>query len=805
MEPTVSSENSTSAADITDKTEDVILNLGGQETASLAESEFQLDQFLLTALANPRDRLTILKLDHELEKFMKDPRRNRADFPPMSSYHRLIVHRVAQYFKLDHIVVDLEGGKRAVALLKSPESRTPVLRFADLVEQQVEGNETANKNVKIMRRSAEGPQTGGFGGDYKSKRSNSASGGSAKDRSIEEREQEYARARARIFGHDLPPDGSQPSPEENTVASESSSPESTPTMGARVAHEIRPESLRGEANPVLTTPNLSSTPKMQPQKTASGRGGPVLKSKQSLPDSSDYNRNLPTLDSPFNQPIHAAAWSPVWNAGGVSPTMSAMSSNFEPSPYYNYEAYRLADGSFYPRSGFPQSGPPVSWNEGGHSAPFITFAQSSYIPIAAISQVQSHPQGALNSQNANAHNSPTISSTTATNLQHQIPTNQPTSTAESQKSFNNQPQTRPTAKPPIKVAKPSQKVDSPRLLSNSGGGFTPSAQPLSQNLRAPIGPNSPYSQMAFAEDQPQLGIAWPQFYAANPSIQAPYIAYAPFYTASQQEINAAAVHNMMSPHAISHSHSYGNFSMPYAAQVNNYERRPPRSAELFDPNAPNEKPKGRSNQTASAILANDLRHLNLNFPRSPSHESFFTGPPQPQRSRVASGPSTPMLVPGHPAYPPQSTLSGEAKPVITPQQFDHILEVVNVANGGEQLLNDVRQCGATIKNLDSSTVIAIFKSSQVAKRVLATQNPDNLGVSPDNTTTPHLRPWRASIVTAAAPQTNITPNVTSEAASEGSSQTSSKEAAVNSERTVDSSPFAPPAERLRMGEQSNDQ
>lgn len=41
----------------------------------------------------------------------------------MSSYHRLIIHRAAQYFKVDHIVVDVEPGKRAVVLIKSPNCR----------------------------------------------------------------------------------------------------------------------------------------------------------------------------------------------------------------------------------------------------------------------------------------------------------------------------------------------------------------------------------------------------------------------------------------------------------------------------------------------------------------------------------------------------------------------------------------------------------------------------------------------------------------------------------------------------------
>lgn len=39
-----------------------------------AEGGAQLDGLLLSALANPRDRLTILKLDMELERFLRESR-----------------------------------------------------------------------------------------------------------------------------------------------------------------------------------------------------------------------------------------------------------------------------------------------------------------------------------------------------------------------------------------------------------------------------------------------------------------------------------------------------------------------------------------------------------------------------------------------------------------------------------------------------------------------------------------------------------------------------------------------------------
>ena len=46
--------------------------------------------------------------------------RTRLEFPPMNSYQRLIIHRVAAYFKLSH-VVDPSG--KAVVLYKSAETQ----------------------------------------------------------------------------------------------------------------------------------------------------------------------------------------------------------------------------------------------------------------------------------------------------------------------------------------------------------------------------------------------------------------------------------------------------------------------------------------------------------------------------------------------------------------------------------------------------------------------------------------------------------------------------------------------------------
>jgi hypothetical protein len=175
----------------------------------LEEEEFQFDEVLLGALAQPKNRLLILKLEKDLEKFIIDVKRTKFEMKPMNPYQRLLVHRVAQYFKLDHVVADvLNTGimdeaskqKRAMILFKSPLSRVPTLKLADLVEQPEEKEPPViltppTKSVMIMKRAN---SQNANGSELRSKSSTDSS--STKNMTLEQREEEYQKARARIFG-----------------------------------------------------------------------------------------------------------------------------------------------------------------------------------------------------------------------------------------------------------------------------------------------------------------------------------------------------------------------------------------------------------------------------------------------------------------------------------------------------------------------------------------------------------------------------------------------------------------------------
>ncbi|KAI9175814.1 hypothetical protein H9P43_006178 [Blastocladiella emersonii ATCC 22665] len=97
-----------------------------------------IDGFLIAALFSPVDRELVLELQDMIEEFLRAPDRTRLDLPPANAYRRLIAHRVAEYFGLDHVVVTSNSnasayGHKRVVMYKSLASFIPGLRLEDLI------------------------------------------------------------------------------------------------------------------------------------------------------------------------------------------------------------------------------------------------------------------------------------------------------------------------------------------------------------------------------------------------------------------------------------------------------------------------------------------------------------------------------------------------------------------------------------------------------------------------------------------------------------------------------------------------
>ncbi|BBM96930.1 hypothetical protein MPTK1_1g01650 [Marchantia polymorpha subsp. ruderalis] len=187
---------------------DALENIEGDVSASsesasgAAKTVDQVDGFLREALQNPRDRLTILRLEQEVERFMRNPKQQQLEFQPMpSSYLRLAAHRVAQHYFLQSLVVDSGSteGSRIVAR-KNAESRYPTIRLADIPVESPEEEKpllVTMPKVAIKRRPSKGGRASGEDG------ANGFGNRLNPSKSVEERKEEYNKARARIFSNEL--------------------------------------------------------------------------------------------------------------------------------------------------------------------------------------------------------------------------------------------------------------------------------------------------------------------------------------------------------------------------------------------------------------------------------------------------------------------------------------------------------------------------------------------------------------------------------------------------------------------------
>ncbi|KAI6889762.1 hypothetical protein KC355_g21437, partial [Hortaea werneckii] len=82
----------------------------------------QPDPKLLEALESPRDRIWVLKLEQDIYDFVKDPKEASLNLPQCNAYHRMLAHKIADYYLLGHIVDDSAS---AVRLYKTPNCRIP--------------------------------------------------------------------------------------------------------------------------------------------------------------------------------------------------------------------------------------------------------------------------------------------------------------------------------------------------------------------------------------------------------------------------------------------------------------------------------------------------------------------------------------------------------------------------------------------------------------------------------------------------------------------------------------------------------
>ncbi|XP_066597504.1 R3H domain-containing protein 1 isoform X2 [Prorops nasuta] len=162
-----------------------------------------LEQFIAETInRNQKDRTVLLKIEKDLIEFVKDRQKVCHKFPTMSSYNRMLVHRVAAYFGMEHNV-DQSG--QSVIVTRTKNMRIPDTRFKEHIRDDLILPEEPRRSIlksagNISRHFILKRDSSSFEDNFNCKSPDRMSGDyNRRSKSFEEREEEYERARRRIF------------------------------------------------------------------------------------------------------------------------------------------------------------------------------------------------------------------------------------------------------------------------------------------------------------------------------------------------------------------------------------------------------------------------------------------------------------------------------------------------------------------------------------------------------------------------------------------------------------------------------
>ncbi|KAI4086647.1 MAG: hypothetical protein LQ344_007388 [Seirophora lacunosa] len=108
------------------------------------------DDKLLEALGSPKDRLFVLRLEHDIINFIQHSGDPTLDLRTPNSFYRLLAHKLADYYALTHHV---DGAMTAVKMYRTPycRIRTPLSAYPQSNPSN-ENPASTQPAVKIMRR-----------------------------------------------------------------------------------------------------------------------------------------------------------------------------------------------------------------------------------------------------------------------------------------------------------------------------------------------------------------------------------------------------------------------------------------------------------------------------------------------------------------------------------------------------------------------------------------------------------------------------------------------------------------------------
>ena len=184
-------------------------------------SGVDLEQFIRETLQTCKNRAFLLQVEKEILELINDPENTEFKFGAMNTYHRMLVHRVAAFFGLDH---NVEKSSDCVHVKKTKNTRIPDMKFEDVPLKKEKETDVFAEPKKVLKRNDEGSSS--------FEKSPDRRGIVKKSQSYEERKQNYEQSRARIFASQGASSSSEAADHSLNAASENNDPSTTPTANS---------------------------------------------------------------------------------------------------------------------------------------------------------------------------------------------------------------------------------------------------------------------------------------------------------------------------------------------------------------------------------------------------------------------------------------------------------------------------------------------------------------------------------------------------------------------------------------------
>mmetsp|Transcript_7639 Transcript_7639/g.28120 ORF Transcript_7639/g.28120 Transcript_7639/m.28120 type:complete len:461 (+) Transcript_7639:264-1646(+) len=396
-----------------------------EDLAPLADnlvSQGRLEVFLKERLEGPQERVMILRLEMEILKFVGNPSLRQLTLPAnMSSYQRKCITHVAEYYKLRAVSTQDAEGKYRTSFFKTkvhsgedrsgeglPSIRLSQIRVARDTVHTADGGErgsvrdvSSNGGALLVRGIMKRPQSCG-----KEAGAGSKAVDVGKQRTAEQRQADYERSRARIFG----------SASEGDINNgrSSHSPAACTSAGSTSRSSTNLDEHGGNLSRSNSSGGLNRS-------TSRGKAGAIFRDREREAQDPEFQRGI-VMPRGVYPPGPTASYLPPPPSPGPMPSMvrhGAYMDQAVPSPYHMHGQQPMVYLGQQPRNAY-ELWPPTQGHVYHQSQPLPPYHQPplprtdnpyQHYPYTGLPQQhvpQSHASGSGQSQPYGAQDFPPL-------------------------------------------------------------------------------------------------------------------------------------------------------------------------------------------------------------------------------------------------------------------------------------------------------------------------------------------------------------------------------------------------------------